>query len=274
MSIAGGVDLAVGRGESVGCEAIQIFLKGNMQWQGRELTKAEIARFRTASAASPISHVFAHSCYLVNLAATNPAFRTKSIAAIIDEIERATLLGVLFIVMHPGAHMGAGQNAGLQAIAESLDEVFSATKTSPVKIALETTAGQGSSLGHRFEEIGELFQRVKRPERLGVCIDTCHIFAAGYDIRTPKTYAQTIRAFDGTIGCEQVVAFHLNDSKKPLGSRVDRHDHIGNGLLGLTAFRNVLRDPRWKGLPMVLETAKSEDMHEDVENLRLLRSLL
>ncbi len=270
MSIAGGVDRALERGASVGCDAIQIFLKNNMQWAGRKLLPAEVDRFR-AQRRVP---VFAHSTYLINLAATNRSFHRRSIAALIDEVERAAALGVPFIVMHPGAHMGAGEAAGLKKIARSLDAVFRATPRARVRIALETTAGQGTNLGYRFEHLAEIYQRVRKPMRLAVCVDTCHLFAAGYDIRTPRRYRQTMRELDRLVGCRQVVAFHLNDSKMPLGSRVDRHAHIGKGKIGLAGFRHVLRDRRWRRLPMVLETPKGEDLQEDVENLKVLRSLL
>ena len=269
ISIAGGLDRALERGTSIGCEAIQVFLKNNMQWTGKPLTAGEVARFKARTLP-----VFAHSCYLINLATPHRHVRTKSVAALVEEIERATVLDVPFIVMHPGAHLGSGEAAGLRAVAGSLDEVFRATRRSAVKIALETTAGQGTNLGYRFEHLAEILQRSHFPERLAVCVDTCHLLAAGYDIRTPKGYAATMSQLDATIGRRCVVAFHLNDSKKPLGSRVDRHEHIGQGQIGLTGFRHVLRDPRWRNLPMVLETPKSEDMHEDVENLRVLRNLL
>jgi len=273
MSIAGGVDRAIERGASIGCDTIQIFLKNNMQWTGKKLTDAEARRFRTAQTQFGMMPVFAHSCYLINLAAANARIRRKSVRAVIDEIGRATAIGIPFIVMHPGAHMGIGENVGLETIAGSLDEAFRATRRSPVMIALETTAGQGTNLGYRFEHLAEILERSPFPNRLAVCVDTCHLFAAGYDIRTPKGYATTMKQLDATIGCERVVAFHLNDSKKPLGSRVDRHEHIGKGRIGLDGFRYVLRDPRWRDVPMVLETPKSDDLHEDVENLRVLRSL-
>jgi deoxyribonuclease-4 len=265
MSIAGGVDRALDRGASIGCASIQIFLKNNMQWNGPSLRNTEIARFRQRTMT-----VFAHSGYLINLATHN----ARSVAALADEIQRADQLGVPFIVMHPGAHLGAGETAGLQMVARNLDEVFAATPASRVRIALETTAGQGTCLGHRFEHLAEIIQLSCHPKRLAVCVDTCHLLAAGYDIRTQRGYESTIRELDNIIGTKQVVAFHLNDSKKPLGSHVDRHEHIGKGFVGLEAFRCVLRDARWRGLPMVLETPKSEDLHEDVENLRILRSLI
>jgi len=269
MSIAGGVDRALERATSIGCTAVQIFLKNNMQWAGKPFTPDEVTRFRQGNTLA----VIAHSGYLVNLGATNPVFLRRSIAAMVDEIERADVLGVPCIVMHPGAHMGAGETAGLERIAASLDAVFAATPRSKARIALETTAGQGTCLGYQFAHLGELFRRVKKPKRLAVCVDTCHVFAAGYDIRTPKGYAAMVQELDAAVGVEQVVAFHLNDSKTPLGSRVDRHDHIGKGHIGLAGFHHVLRDRRWRDLPMVLETPKSADLHEDVENLRALQSL-
>ena len=263
MSITGGVDCALQRGASIGCDVVQIFLKNNMQWAGKPFATAEIDRFRKLSLPA-----FAHSSYLINPASLNLLFRRKSVLALIDEINRATQLGIPFIVLHPGAQ------GDLQAATHSLDEALAATRRSPVKIALETTAGQGSCLGHRFEHLAEIRQLSKFPVRLAVCVDTCHIFAAGYDIRTTKGYQSTIAEMEQTFGCEQIVAFHLNDSKKPLGSRVDRHEHIGKGYLGLPAFRNVVRDERWKNLLMVLETPKGPDLAEDVINLQVLRRLL
>ena len=263
MSITGGVDLALERGASIGCEVVQIFLKNNMQWAGKPLATDEIARFRKFDLSA-----FAHSSYLINPASVNPVFRRKSIVALIDEINRATMLGIPFIVLHPGAQ------GNLHDATQSLDEVFAATKRSPVKIALETTAGQGSCLGHRFAEIASIIEFSKNPSRLAVCVDTCHIFAAGYDIRTTKGYRKTVSEMEQTFGCDRIVAFHLNDSKKPLGSRVDRHEQIGKGHIGLPAFRNLLRDERWCNLLMVLETPKGSDLLEDVENLRVLRRLL
>jgi len=274
MSIAGGVDRALERGASIGCDTIQIFLKSNMQWHGRKSTAAEILRFKERQRETKILPVFAHSSYLVNLAATSATFLQMSIAAMIDEIQRADVIGVPFIVMHPGAHMRAGELQGLRQIVGSLNAIFRATKQSRVRIALETTAGQGTNLGYRFEHLAEILSRAANPNRLAVCIDTCHLHAAGYDIRTPRAYRKTMKEFDLIVGSKQVVAFHLNDSKTPLGSRVDRHAHIGKGKIGLSAFRCVLQDPRWRTLPMVLETPKSDDLHEDVSNLHVLKRLL
>ena len=273
MSIAGGVDRAIERGASAGCDTVQIFLKNNMQWCGKKLTAAEARRFHAAQSGKQIQPVFAHSCYLINLAAVNERFHRLSVRAMVDEVQRADALGVPFIVMHPGSHLGAGEVVGLRKVAGSLDEIFRATARSTVKIALETTAGQGTNLGYRFEHLAEIIAQSRFPDRLAVCVDTCHIFAAGYDIRTPRGYGKTMKLLEQTIGRDRVIAFHLNDSKTPLGSRVDRHEHIGKGHIGLAGFRSVVRDRRWRGVPMVLETPKSEDLHEDVINLRVLRKL-
>jgi deoxyribonuclease-4 len=270
MSIAGGFDLAIERGTSIGCEAIQIFLKNATQWRCRNIDGTEAKRFRDLRKCSGNVPVFAHSSYLINLGVENP----RAVEALADEIRRANALGVPFIVLHPGSHLGAGEDAGLRCVSQNLDAVFAATPNSRVRIALETTAGQGSCLGHRFEHLAAILQSSKHPRRLAVCVDTCHLFAAGYDIRAPRSYETVMREFDAIIGSKHVVAFHLNDSKKELGSRVDRHEQIGKGFVGVEAFRCVLRDERWRGLPMVLETPKSEDMREDVVNLGILRGLL
>lgn len=276
MSIAGGVDKAIERGRRVGCDTIQIFTRGNMQWRSRPLGADEIASFKQLRAKTGIAPAFAHDCYLINLGATNPDTLRKSLEAMVDEVRRADSLGLPFVVAHPGAHMGAGEAAGLRRIADSVKEVFRQTKGSPVKIALETTAGQGSNLGYRFEHLAEIIERAG-PERLAVCVDTCHLLAAGYDIRTPKTFEAVTRAFGRVIGWRFLVAVHLNDSKTPLGSRVDRHEHIGKGHVGREGFRLVLNDPRFAKVPGVLETPKggSEDICPmDRVNLRVLRSLL
>jgi deoxyribonuclease-4 len=276
MSIAGGVDKALERGRRTGCDAIQIFTRGNMQWQSRPLRGEEIAAFKQLRSKTGIGPVFAHDCYLINLGATNPVTLRRSIEAMVDELQRADALGLPFVVAHPGAHMGAGEDAGLRRIADSLKEVFRQTRGSPVKIALETTAGQGSNLGYRFEHLAELISRAN-PERLAVCVDTCHLLAAGYDIRTPKTFAAVAKDFARVIGWKFLVAVHLNDSKTPLGSRVDRHEHIGKGHVGKEAFRLVLNHPHFSRVPGVLETPKGDFENEsplDKANLRLLRSLL
>ncbi len=275
MSIAGGVSRAIDRGASIGCQSVQIFLKNNMQWQGAPLTTDEVQRFRQRCRETAIRPVFAHSSYLINLCAVKPSFLRKSIAALIDEVKRAALLGVPFIVLHPGSHMGKGEQHGLERVAESLVEVFRATPRARVRIALETTAGQGTNLGWCLEHLAEIYRLVgRRRGRLGVCVDTCHVFAAGHDLRTAAGYRRLMRVIDASVGLDQVLAFHVNDSKTSLGSRRDRHAHIGQGKIGLEGFRHLVRDRRWRETPMVLETPKSNDLHEDVENIQRLQALL
>ncbi len=276
MSIAGGADKAIERGRLTGCEAVQIFTRGNMQWHSRPLRAEEIAAFKKLRADTGIAPVFAHDSYLINLGATNAVTLRRSIEGMVDELQRADALGLPFVVSHPGAHMGAGEDAGLRRIAESLKEVLRQTRGSPVKVALETTAGQGTNLGYRFEHLADIIARVG-PERLAVCVDTCHLLAAGYDIRTPKTFAAVAKEFGRIIGWKLLAALHLNDSKTPLGSRVDRHEHIGKGYVGKEAFRLVLNHSHFSKVPGVLETPKGdfEDVSPlDKANLRLLWSLV
>ena len=211
---------------------------------------------------------------MINLGAPPSENRDKSLKSLLQEIEFATDLGLPFLVLHPGAHLGNGEEAGIKQIVAGLDEVFQATKSSPVRIALENTAGQGSCLGSEIRHLAMIFERVKKPERLAVCLDTAHFFAAGYDIRTAKGWNSAIGEVEALIGIQQIVAFHLNDSKTDLGSRVDRHAGIGQGKVGREAFRHIVNDPRFRKHPGCLETPKSADLHEDVENLAILRSLV
>jgi deoxyribonuclease-4 len=215
-----------------------------------------------------------HAAYLLNLGTPDDTLWERSIGALIDELTRAEQLGILGVVLHPGAHMGSGEEAGIARIVAGLDRGHAATPGYKTLTLIETTAGQGSALGYRFEHLQAFLRGVKEPERIGFCFDTCHVFAGGYDLRTPEVYAATMAEFDRLVGLERLKCFHFNDSKKGLGARVDRHDAIGAGMLGLPAFGNVLNDPRFAAVPMILETPKSEDMHEDVENLRVLRSLM
>jgi deoxyribonuclease-4 len=274
MSIAGGVDRSIERGRSIGCETIQIFTKSNQQWRAKPLEPEEIARFQAARAASGIDPVFAHAAYLINLASSDDDVWERSLEAFAVELERCTALKLPFIVLHPGAHGGAGEDTGLSRVARALDECFSRQKDTDVLVLLETTAGQGSSVGGRFEHLAGIMDRSLHPERLGICFDTCHAFAAGYDIRTARGYDLTIAGLDHLIGLQHLKAVHLNDSRGELGGRLDRHAHIGMGQLGPEAFRLLLNDPRLRHLPMVLETPKGPDMKEDVVNLSTLRSLL
>ena len=221
-----------------------------------------------------IEVVLSHSAYLINLGSPDDALWQRSINAMADEIVRAEALKLVGVVLHPGGHMGAGEEAGIARIVAGLDQVHDMTPGHKTLTLLETTAGQGTHLGYRFEQLRAMMDGVKEPDRIGFCVDTCHIFAAGYDIRTPETYAATMDEFDRVVGLNRIKGFHFNDSKKDLGSRVDRHDGIGSGFLGLDPFGFILNDPRFADVPMILETPKSEDMHEDVENLALLRSLI
>jgi deoxyribonuclease-4 len=273
-STAGGVHTALSRAEKITAECAQIFVKSNMQWFGRPPTPDDAARFAAGQKRLGLPVVFAHAGYLINLGAPPSANRAKSLKSLIQEITFAGALGLPFLVLHPGAHLGAGEERGLRQIVSGLDEVFRATKSFSVRVALENTAGQGSCLGNRLEHLAAIYDRVQAPERLALCIDTAHLFAAGYDIRAAKEWDKTIRRLHSLIGRKQIAAFHLNDSKAGLGSRVDRHEHIGRGKIGLKAFRHIVNDARFKNTPGCLETPKSGDLHEDVENLATLRSLV
>jgi deoxyribonuclease-4 len=232
-----------------------------------------VALYASERKASPFASVFAHAGYLINLGAPASENRDRSIQSLVQEVQLATQLGLPFLVLHPGAHLGAGEAAGIDQIVAGLDEVCTITKKSPVRIALENTAGQGTCLGNQVKHLAAIFDGVKKPKRLGVCLDTAHFFAAGYDIRTARGWNAAIREVASMVGLKQILAFHLNDSKTELGSRVDRHEHIGKGRIGKEAFRHIVTDARFKNHPGCLETPKSEDMHEDVQNLRLLRLL-
>ena len=273
MSIRGGVSMAIERACSIRCTAMQIFVKNNIQWFARPLDREEIRAFLDHVQRGELLAVFGHANYLINLAATNPQFHANSIRALAEELIRADQLGLPFLVLHPGAHLGAGEEVGLEKIVGSIDEVFRKIPRVKTKIALEITAGQGSCIGHRFEHLAHIIANVREPERLRVCLDTAHLFAAGYDISNESGVRKTFRQFDRLIGRERLVAIHVNDSKTPCGSRVDRHEHIGNGQIGLDAFRFVMRSPRFRKIPKVLETPKNKDLREDVMNLKTLRQL-
>jgi deoxyribonuclease-4 len=272
MSIAGGISKAFERGQSVQCRTIQIFLKSSNQWKAKPLTEEDKILFQEAQKTSGIHPVVAHDSYLINLASPDSGLYEKSLAAFIEEMERANFLGVPYLVLHPGAHVGSGVEAGIARIAAALNQAF-ARVDSPVTILLENTAGQGSGLGYRFEELASIMEKIKEDGRVGICLDTCHAFAAGYDIRTKDAYASVMREFDRLIGIKKIRAFHVNDSKKELGSRVDRHAHIGQGFIGLEGFRCLINDKRFMKIPKILETPKGPDLAEDRINLATLRSL-
>jgi deoxyribonuclease IV len=274
MSIGGGVHRAIERGRSIDCTAMQIFVKNNMQWFARPLLREEISAFLDHAQRQELRSVFAHANYLINLAAINPQFHANSLRALSEELVRADQLELPFLVLHPGAHLGAGVEAGLARIIDSIDRVLAGIPKVKTRIALETTAGQGSCLGDRFEHLATIIARVRESERLCVCLDTAHVFAAGYELGTEKSTKKMFAEFDRIIGLDRLAALHLNDSKTLRGSRVDRHEHIGKGKIGLHAFRFIMRDHRFPKIPKVLETPKSQDLREDVENLRTLRDLI
>ena len=274
MSTSGGPWRALERGRGINCEVVQIFVKNNMQWFGKSYIDADLAKFSQELAACSFTCVFGHAGYLINLGAPASENRDKSLKSLIQEITFATQLGIPFLVLHPGAHLDTGEPCGIDQIVAGLDEAFRATPDSPVRIALENTAGQGSCLGHKISHLADIYDRVERPERLGVCLDTAHFFEAGYNIRTPQGWDAAIGEVDSLLGLEQILAFHLNDSKTDLGSRVDRHAGIGQGKIGREPFRHIVNDPRFAHHPGCLETPKSPDLHEDVENLAILRSLV
>jgi deoxyribonuclease-4 len=273
-STAGGVYTALQRARDIGGEICQIFVKSNMQWFGKPPSAQDLSHYQALRTEIKLARVFGHAGYLINLAGPACNNREISIRSLIQEIEFATVLELPFLVLHPGAHLGAGEEAGLSQCVAGLNQVLAATKKSPVQIALENTAGQGSCLGHKVAHLAAIYDRVDQPERLGLCLDTAHFFAAGYDIRTPKGWDSAIGEVTTLIGSRQILAFHLNDSKTALGSKVDRHAHIGEGWIGKNGFRNIVNDPRFKKTPGCLETPKSKDLKEDVQNLATLRSLL
>ena len=276
MSIGGGLYKAVGRGVGVGGTALQVFTKNASQWRAKPLADEDVARFKAALAASPIGAdaVVAHDSYLINLGSPDPARWEQSVEAFAEELRRCDQLGIPYLVTHPGAHMGEGEEAGLRRVAEGLKRALAETAPSATMVLLETTAGQGTTLGHRFAHLARLLELVPDNARLGVCFDTCHAFVAGYAINTPEGYAATWDEFAREIGYDRLKVLHVNDAKKPLGSRVDRHEHLGKGQIGRAGFYLLMNDERLRGRPMLLETPKGDDCAEDRENMGFLRSLI
>jgi deoxyribonuclease-4 len=274
MSIAGGVSQSLARGQQTGCACIQIFTRSSRQWAAKPYPAEEIAAFKQARKETGISIVVAHDSYLINLGAPDELLRKKSLDAFADELQRCEALEIPYLISHPGAHMGAGEEAGIRTIAQSIDRAHQACAGCKVKIALEITAGQGSVLGCKFEQMARIFDAVKESDRLRLCFDTEHAFAAGYDLRSDEGYAQAFDELDRHIGLKRLVAFHINDSIKPLNSRVDRHEHIGKGHLGLETFRRLVNDSRFAGVPMCLETEPGPDMKDITADLRQLEKLL
>ena len=274
MSIAGGLHLAIDRAVAAGCGVVQIFTRNSNQWRGKPVSAADAALFRSKFAASGLREVISHDIYLINLAAPPGETRDKSIAAFRDELETCAGLGIDKVVMHPGSHLADSPGTGLGRVVEAFDLLFGDVPQFEGKVLIETTAGQGSNLGRTFEELGAIINGSRFPDKFGVCFDTCHTFAAGYDIATEEGYRDTMVQFDRFIGLDRLHCFHLNDSKKGLGSRVDRHEHIGKGELGLNPFRFILNDPRFAAVPKVLETPKGDNDEMDAVNLGVLRGLV
>ena len=282
MSIAGGIARAVDRAVVHGCEALQIFTKNANQWRGKPLDRADVNAFRTRIEQTGIYPAVSHASYLINLATTFPVLRDQSIAAFVDELDRADALGLLGVVVHPGTCTAGTEDDALRLIADAIKRAFRARRRRRTMVILEHTAGQGRTLGHRFEHLATVIQHLGGSERIGVCLDTCHLLASGYDIVNQAAYRDTFDAFDRIVGIGRLKVFHANDSKRPCGSRVDRHEHIGRGCLGEEPFRRLLHDVRFRGLPMLIETEKSRDTEKrgtlepdafDMQNLETLRRL-
>lgn len=276
MSIAGGYYKAVEAAQRHGCDCVQLFTKNNNQWRAKPISDEEATRFRTALGELNIAHPIAHDSYLINLASPDKELWKKSLDSMVVEMLRAEQLGIPYVVAHPGAYTTSSEQAGLRQIVKALDELHKQTRGITAKCLLENTAGQGSNLGWRFEHLATLLSGVKDPDRLGICVDTCHVYAAGYPFENEKGYRATMRELNKVVGLDQIKAFHLNDSKTAAGSRVDRHAHIGRGLMGLEPFRLLLNDRRFRRVPMYLETPKGEEDGEPLDeiNLRTLRSLI
>lgn len=273
MSIAGGLHLALTRGRDVGCSVVQIFLKNQRQWTARPYTDSEVREFRAAWKATGVRVVFAHANYLINLATPVAAEWRRAVDVFHDELERAEALGLPFVVIHPGSHRAAGLDEGIRRVARAIDVLHDRMRGERVRIVLENTAGGGATIGRSFEELAAVVGAVREPDRVGVCLDTCHLFAAGYDLRTPDGYETTIGRCRRLLGLRRVRAFHLNDAKQPLGSGLDRHEKIGRGHLGVEPFRRLMNDRRFARVPMALETPKDPEPRADREALALLRRL-
>lgn len=275
MSVSGGLHLAFSRIRDVGGESLQIFTRNQRQWKAAPISPEELAAFDQARQDFSQMPIASHDSYLINLAGPKKEVTEKSIDALSSELQRSAVLKIPYVVMHTGAHLGTGVDEGIKRFCRNLDRaICQADGADTVMVLLETTAGQGSGLGASFAELAAMMENSKFQDRLGICYDTCHTFAAGYDIRTPEAYEKTFNEFDRLIGVEHIRFFHLNDSQKDLGSRVDRHEHIGKGKIGAAGFRLLINDPRFQDHPMVLETPKSDDLHEDIENITFLKSLL
>jgi deoxyribonuclease-4 len=272
--VSGGVDSAIDKGESLGFTAIQLFTKNNTRWVSKELTEKEITAFKEKKGKSNIKFIVSHDSYLINLCGKDHEILEKSRLSFLDELKRCELLNIPYLNFHPGAHGGQGEEDGMKLIAESLNIAHGQTKGYKVSSMLEATAGQGTALGYRFEQLKKIIDMVDEKKRMSVCIDTAHIFAAGYNIKDPKEYKKVIKDFDDIIGLDLLNCLHMNDSKKELGSRVDRHDHIGKGFIGTEGFSNIMNDKKLERVAKILETPKGKEQLEDLENIKTLLGLV
>jgi deoxyribonuclease-4 len=273
-SISGGVFNAVLLGKEAGCDTVQMFNKSSNQWRAKTLGPDEIDQFFKTIADTGVTVSTSHTSYLINIASPDPALNQKSYAALKEEMERCELLKIPNLVMHPGSHVGSGEEAGLDRIADNINKMLNELHDNHVCLLLETTAGQGSNLGSTFEQLAYIREKIEDGAHIGVCLDTCHIFAAGYPITDPADYKKTMKQFDDIVGLDRLRIIHMNDSMKPFASQRDRHEHIGKGCIGLDAFRNIINDPKLRKVPKILETPKGEGIVEDIENLKVLRSLV
>ena len=277
ISIAGGLDKAFLRGSKTGCDVIQIFSRNAAQWASRPLQQEALRAFDLAQKRTSIRALAVHNNYLINPASPDWEIRRKSFKGLLEEVRRAALLRIPYVVMHPGSHLGEGEKRGIKRVASALVKLHAGFEEFPVEILIETTAGQGTNLGYRFEHIGEMINMAGAGDWMGVCLDTCHVFAAGYDFRSEQAYGEMTAEFDRVIGLERLKLLHMNDSKKGLGSRIDRHEHLGLGCIGPKALSFFLNDPRFKHLPFIIETPKGKDesgMDWDVRNLNLMRNIM
>ena len=272
ISTSGGVVNAPLRAQAFGCDIMQIFTANQMQWRGTPISPENRDQYINNLRKSGLQSVVSHDSYLINLSSPEPKKLALSLRAFTEEIKRSTLLGIPYIVFHPGSHMGKGDDYALQAIAESLDDCIERVPDAPVTLCLENTAGQGSNVGYKFEHLRTIIDRSQHPDRLGICFDTCHAFAAGYDLIKETAYKITFQQFDDIIGLDRLKVFHLNDSKKALGSRVDRHHQLGEGLLGMKPFHRLVNDERFRNIPMILETPGNEEHY--IKEIKLLKDAI
>jgi len=266
--------LAVERGKKATCDTIQVFNKSNNQWRAKQLTDENVALYFDTIEKTGVTVSCSHSSYLINLASPKPDLEKKSLDALKVEMDRCKLLKIPNLVMHPGSHIGSGEEVGLAQIVGNINRLFEDLTDNSVTLLLELTAGQGSNLGYKFEQVAEIIDGIEDKNHIGICLDTCHIFAAGYPLIAPEDYRQTMKSLDDTVGLDRLKIIHLNDSRREQGSKIDRHEHIGEGHIGLDGFRNIVNDKRFEGTPMIIETPKGEDLLEDIENLKKLRGLV